>query len=389
MVDTMIIYELMHENVSVAAFTVRSNGIDNIAIKEGAESLLPFGIFNKEQLTYWIEHRGIPTTRYDIKRELKITPFQYMLENLGLSLTDHYWIHVVGDSYTWTDVNFFDNDFKYRYSLNIEDGNSIANKTNFVPNASLQGDLKKKWIIDSKGIRRLVKGNYDNTCRQSISEVLATEIHKRQNKFNYTPYSFVKIKNNGNLIIGCECPNFVTNATEFVPAIDIVRYLKVPNNMSLYEFYIAECKRQSIDVRPYLEYQIMTDFIITNTDRHLNNFGILRDSRTGKFLTYAPIFDSGNSMFYKGYIPVGKKLLDIDVTSFTKKEVKLMSYVTNKDLVNISLLPSDDEVYNLLKVDETVNEETNERIVRAYNMKIKFLEDFQNGAKIWSYNYRK
>ena len=40
MVDTMIIYELMHENVSVAAFTVRSNGIDNIAIKDGAESLL-------------------------------------------------------------------------------------------------------------------------------------------------------------------------------------------------------------------------------------------------------------------------------------------------------------------------------------------------------------
>ena len=159
--------------------------------------------------------------------------------------------------------------------------------------------------------------------------------------------------------------------------------------MSLYEFYIAECKRQNIDLRPYLDYQIMTDFIITNTDRHLNNFGIIRDSKTLKFLSYAPIFDSGNSMFYKGYIPVGKKLLDIDVTSFTKKEVKLMSYVTNKDLVNISLLPSDDEVYNLLKVDETVNEETNERIVRAYNMKIKFLEDFQSGAKIWSYNYRK
>ena len=205
----------------------------------------------------------------------------------------------------------------------------------------------------------------------------------------YTPYKFVRIKNDGTEVIGCACPNFTNINTEFVPAIDIVRYLKVPNNMSLYEFYIAECKRQGIYVRPYLEYQIMTDFIITNTDRHLNNFGIIRDSKTLKFLSYAPIFDSGNSMFYKGYIPVGKKLLDIDVTSFTKKEVKLMSYVTNKDLVNISLLPSDDEVYNLLKVDETVNEETNERIVRAYNMKIKFLEDFQNGAKIWSYTYRK
>lgn len=66
-----------------------------------------------------------------------------------------------------------------------------------------------------------------------------------------------------------------------------------------------------------------------------------------------------------------------------------MSYVTNKDLVNISLLSSDEEIYNLLKVDKTVNEETNERIVCVYNMKIKFLDDFQNGAKIWAYNYRK
>lgn len=82
-------------------------------------------------------------------------------------------------------------------------------------------------------------------------------------------------------------------------------------------------------------------------------------------------------------------MFDINVTLFTKKEVKLMSYVTNKDLVNISLLPSDEEVYNLLKVDKIVKEETNEQIVCAYNMKIKFLEDFQNGAKIWVYNYRK
>lgn len=381
MVET---YFLMYENQRVAVFSVENGIISKVQFSDSNLTYLPVGISTTEQLQRWITNRCIPFTRQGLNRELvTITPFEYMLQNMGLSLTDHYWICNIENVCTWESINLYVNDFKARYSLNISDD------INIVPSATLQGDLKKKWIIEQDGTRYLVKGNYNNTCRQSISEVLATEIHKRQNKFMYTPYKFVRIKNDGTEVIGCACPNFTNINTEFVPAIDIVRYLKVPNNMSLYEFYIEVCKRYDLDLRSYLEYQIMTDFIITNTDRHLNNFGILRDSRTGKFLTYAPIFDSGNSMFYKGYIPVGKKLLDIDVTSFTKKEVKLMSYVTNKDLVNISLLPSDDEVYNLLKVDETVNEETNERIVRAYNMKIKFLEDFQNGAKIWSYNYRK
>ena len=381
MVET---YFLMYENQKVAVFSVENGIISKVQFSDSNLTYLPVGISTTEQLQRWITNRCIPFTRQGLNRELvTITPFEYMLQNMGLSLTDHYWICNIENVCTWESINLYVNDFKARYSLNISDD------INIVPSATLQGDLKKKWIIEQDGTRYLVKGNYNNTCRQSISEVLATEIHKRQNKFMYTPYKFVRIKNDGTEVIGCACPNFTNINTEFVPAIDIVRYLKVPNNMSLYEFYIEVCKRYDLDLRSYLEYQIMTDFIITNTDRHLNNFGILRDSRTSKFLTYAPIFDSGNSMFYKGYIPVGKKLLDIDVTSFTKKEVKLMSYVTNRDLVNISLLPSDDEVYNLLKVDETVNEETNERIVRAYNMKIKFLEDFQNGAKIWSYNYRK
>ena len=383
--DTMVeTYFLMYENQKVAVFSVENGIISKVQFSDSNLTYLPVGISTTEQLQRWITNRCIPFTRQGLNRELvTITPFEYMLQNMGLSLTDHYWICNIENVCTWESINLYVNDFKSRYSLNISDD------INIVPSATLQGDLKKKWIIEQDGTRYLVKGNYNNTCRQSISEVLATEIHKRQNKFMYTPYKFVRIKNDGTEVIGCACPNFTNINTEFVPAIDIVRYLKVPNNMSLYEFYIEVCKRYGLDLRSYLEYQVMTDFIITNTDRHLNNFGIIRDSKTLKFLSYAPIFDSGNSMFYKGYIPVGKKLLDIDVTSFTKKEVKLMSYVTNKDLVNISLLPSDDEVYNLLKVDETVNEETNERIVRAYNMKIKFLEDFQNGAKIWSYTYRK
>lgn len=35
-----------------------------------------------------------------------------------------------------------------------------------------------------------------------------------------------------------------------------------------------------------------------NTDRHLTNFGVLRDSRSGDVLGAAPIFDNGRSLFF-------------------------------------------------------------------------------------------
>lgn len=64
--------------------------------------------------------------------------------------------------------------------------------------------------------------------------------------------------------------------------------------------------------------------------RHFNNFGVLRDVKTLKFVDLAPIFDSGNSMLWnRRNIPTGEKmqqaLLAIPVTSFKRTEVELLS----------------------------------------------------------------
>lgn len=42
---------------------------------------------------------------------------------------------------------------------------------------------------------------------------------------------------------------------------------------------------------------ILTDFVISNTDEHLLNFGVLRDADTMKLIGPAPIFD-----FRKQYV---------------------------------------------------------------------------------------
>lgn len=390
-------YFLMHENKKLALIEFdKFNNILNLAISsnENTRKYLPLVVFDNNSLASWIKNRGIPTTRQGISRDLKLAniadTFTLMLENNGLSLTDHYWLKERGSDYTWESINLYTNPFKAIYSLDLQkDISSIANKTNFIPSASLKGDLKKKWIIDSNNVRRLVKGNYGSTCRQSLCEVLATSIHELQGKFRYTPYSLIIIPSDGQQIIGCQCPNFTSINTEFIPAIDVVNIYKKPNDISYYEFFIQICLKNGLDIRNFLEYQIMTDFIISNSDRHLNNFGVLRDSNTLQWVGYAPIFDSGNSMFYKSsYIPVDKALLDLEVTSFLSKEVQLLRYVSNRALLDVSLLPSIDDLYNLLLKDINTSEVNNERLIKAYAKKIKYLQDFQNGANIWSYNYK-
>lgn len=80
----------------------------------------------------------------------------------------------------------------------------------------------------------------------------------------------------------------------------------------------------------------------------------------------------------------------IEITSFKKREVELLQYVSNPMLVNISKLPSIDEVYQLFMKDSSANDEaTLDKLTKAYQRKVEFLQQFQSGVKIFSYDYLK
>lgn len=358
------------------------------------------GVQDKRQLKEWLKQRTIPDTRDGILEELRAmqegSTLDLAMKNLCLSLTDHYWVKEITKEYSWADVNLYQNDFRAAFTLDLrEDMADIRGKTNFVPSTSLKGDLKKKWIIGKDGKRILVKGNHIGNSIQSISEVLASKLHPLQGWQNYVEYSFLSITADGETVLGCACENFTDIDTEFVPAIDVICGRKKRNDESYYEMYLSECVKHGIaeeQIRGFLEYQIMTDFVLSNTDRHFNNFGILRDSKSLKWLKPAPIFDSGNAMFYKSsFIPNRAGLLKIKVNSFLEEEEKLLKYITDagKELVDILKLPDKQQVYQLLKKDSRLSEEFCMNILYAYQSKILYLADFKNGMHIWNYEYWK
>ena len=150
--------------------------------------------------------------------------------------------------------------------------------------------------------------------------------------------------------------------------------------MSMYEHFIAVCAEYGLDensTRTFLEYQILTDFILTNIDRHLNNFGVLRDTNTLKFIGMAPIFDSGNSMFWQNpRLAEQDDLLQISINSFRKTEFQLLKYVQNPSLVDLNLLPDENELYAIYSQDPLIS--CLDSILTGYRRKMEFLKQLQN-----------
>lgn len=402
--EELRVYYLMHRNdiVTTLAFDEVSGSIIQIGKKVNEELLPPGANLSPADLKSWWARRAVPIDQGNIRILLQDnqipTTQNYLLLNLGMSLTDHYWVNPVEKLYKWEDVNLFTNDFRdelgnYCFRDSVSDKHKIIdlkNRTIFYPSGSLQGELQKKWVIQN-GKRYLIKGNHGTTSQQSINEVIATLIHQKQQKVPYAEYQLCDIHISEESGIGCLCEDFCTDEIEFIPAYDVVNSMKKKNDVSVYEHFISVCEKQGLDaceVRSFLEYQIVSDFLISNTDRHLYNFGVLRDSKTLKFIGMAPVFDSGNSMFFnRKQIPKGQELLGITVNSFLTKEVELLKYVKNPKVFDISKLPAMEEVWELLKLDKNCEGQI-EEILEAFQIKTDLLEQFQNGTMIYKYGFK-
>ena len=368
-------YVLMHKDDVVASLQLDdlSGAILKVTPSANPE-LLPLGSNQgADSLRKWWLRRAIPISQGNIAALLQqegIPSTQSLLvQNLGLSLSDHYWIRPQKSDLTWKDVSPFSNAFG--------DLSETASAQFYSPDAALQGDLIKKWLIVDDA-RCLLKGNRGANSQQSLNEVLASMLHEKQGFSNHVRYRPVKFTGSASEQYGCICEDFASETLEFIPAIDVVNSVKKDNAISTYEHFIHVCTEHGLseqEVRGFLEYQVLTDFVLTNTDRHLNNFGILRDSQTLKFVRMAPIFDSGNSMFWDApRLPERSDCTEITVNSFRKTEAELLKLVTDRSCVRMDLLPCRNEIAELYAKDDSIA--FVDSILTGYEKKKALLERF-------------
>ena len=292
-------YYFMHKDVIVGVLTVLPETNALVKWEVLNRDHAPLGHEETKSFSSWLDRRAIPNHQKNTSNLLGgKNGFAYMLENLSISLIDNYWLKPLESDLKWKDINLYQNDFQ-EIDFHFE---TISNMSPFKPSATTQGELQKRWAIRN-GERFLVKGNYGDMYRQSINEVFASMLHEMQGK-THVHYDLINLPTELGGGIGCICQNFTSENLEFIPAYDVSCYGKQPNSVSVLQYYQDVAVRFGIEkqtMQDFLDYQILSDFLLTNTDRHLLNLGILRDATTLKFISPAPIFDTGNSMFYNGH----------------------------------------------------------------------------------------
>ena len=294
-------------------------------------------------LNSWFKGRGIPAWRQNIEKLLErlnvVSPTELLNKAYGLSLSDQYWIKGERQNLKWKDINFFMNDFEYKdyldISLNYNSRESITRISLHSPNNTTDGMVKKGWIIDKDNNRVLVKGTYSISGLEPINEWLASRICKRLD-LDYCNYTLDILS--GQLV--SKCKNFLTKDEEIISASDIMN-LEKNNNVSDYERYVSILESHGIkDVKKKLSDMYIVDYLMLNTDRHMKNYGIIRNVKTLKWERITPIFDTGTSLQSDVTLPY----LDFD-----NEEYKFFHShnMTVNELVNYIKL----EKYNLTKLD--------------------------------------
>lgn len=390
-------YYLMHKDIPVCLMELSNDGtLGNYRKNQAALEHFPIGgKMNDIKFHEWWRDRAIPKTRNGAKSALQRLGYEStnsaLVDNLALSLSDCYWIQPRGEGLTWADVNLFTNDFVDTFgelTINRDKVVDLREKTRFNCAAS-QGELQKKWCIDATGRRYMIKGNYGESYQQSLNELFATELHTRQGFTNFTSYYETMVTVQGGIEgLGCLSYDFCSENKEIISAWELLQSIKLRQNESYYYPLKQVCLSLGIkeeDFNYFMDYQIMTDYLMSNTDRHMNNIAVVRDPDSLEILGMAPIYDTGNSMFYNiPYEQLDKVRLDeINTHSFIKKEIRLLSYVQDRTVVDIDKAEMDFSIYEKDVLERHI------RIARLqdlYEKKRMKLSSFQKGRDIWKNN---
>ncbi len=259
-----------------------------------------------KQTNDWFKGRGIPSWRKDLERlleKLNVSSTEELLnKSYALSLSDQYWLKEEKSTVQWKDINFFKNDFSYEAYLEAALDSSSATTTDKAilrsPNNTTDGMLQKGWIIED-GKRVLVKGTYTQSNEEPLNEWLASQICKRLG-FYYCEY---RIEWNEKTKFVSKCDDFIDENEEIISAYDIFQSEKKPNHINDYEFYISILEKHHVpNARKNVSDMFVVDYLMLNTDRHLKNFGVIRNVNTLEWVRTTPIFDTGQSMECDKYI---------------------------------------------------------------------------------------
>ncbi|WP_302359126.1 hypothetical protein [uncultured Mitsuokella sp.] len=344
---------------------------------------MPLAMFSEDinqlskNFTEWWRSRSIPATRVGLRKRMERLPYLNLQEiinqSFGLSLSDQYWIRPIHmNDLKWEDINYFTNDFspdygKYFLGELDEDFTDVMHLNRRSPDVTLDGDVQKRWIIQN-GERYLIKNGTLPYVQEPFNEKIASEVLSHMS----VPYvSYDVIERNGRYFSSCK--DFIDTDHEYVSAYYLASSLhatKKVNSEILLEEAIEKYEIPNSD--HFIDQMLCLDYMILNEDRHWTNFGFIRNVETLKFEGPAPIFDNGNSLWYRmNHI---SEYYDHALTFRKKhqKQIRLVKSFDGIDFDAISKMP--DCIYDILKQNKNIGTGRAEVIAGQFKQRARALQ---------------
>ncbi|MBR5163920.1 MAG: HipA domain-containing protein, partial [Schwartzia sp.] len=371
-------YFLLNKNVRVAELSIdESTGYIKDIIKlitpEHLPLLAKFSTDKRDGLQRWFQSRSIPKARKNLEKLLAHagakTANALSLKSLGLNLSDQYWFCPAESDLSWEDVNLFQNDFQRQGFASAEKGSS-----SYSPDSSSNGELPKFWSVEN-GKRYLYKEGNEPYFQQPYNEVFASELLDVL-KLPHISYSLADIDGTSYSV----CETFITADTEYVPALYIRDVCEKTNNENDYQHFFRCTEALAIPcTRIEIDNMLAFDYLIQNGDRHFGNFGFIRDVNTLKYLGVAPLFDHGNSLWYKSLTP-DMVFRNQEAKPFRDKQDEQIKLIKATSLPLEKL--SKDLIQNLTQKvfgqNPRIDEARRERIAERVSAAAEYLQSRQN-----------
>lgn len=291
-------YEILSGDTLVAVWENETLTVKN-------KALLPLYLKRVSHADQWLETRAIDSHRTNsrlLKKALRLAEkddISTVIHVNGATITDNYWIRPLGAEITYEDVKFTDDYFSnlaLRGTYNSFNRVAKSNRSK-TPELTNVGSFEKCWKLCDGKWWMYKKASHS----EMFSELFVYELGKALG-LNMAVY-----KRGDGFIKSLD---FTDSASvNFEPASAFMGYN---------EDYFDVVKTLKIicpEAIPDYVRLIFMDTICANPDRHTNNFGLLRDTGTGKLLGLAPNYDNNMALISRGY-PSKPKSGDVLITMF-------------------------------------------------------------------------
>lgn len=269
------------------------------------DSLLPLYLKRIQNADLWLETRAIDSHRANsrlLKKALRLAEkddISTVIHVNGATITDNYWIRPIGSELSYDDVQFTDDYFsnlalKGTYNSFNRAANSKRSKT---PELTNVGSFEKCWKLRDGKWWMYKRATHEEAFSELFVYELGLAIGMNMASYERGDHCVKSLDFTDSASVNFEpASSFMGENEDYTDVVEALQSLcpaAIPDYIQL----------------------IFMDTICANPDRHTNNFGLLRDTVTGKLLGLAPNYDNNMALISRGY-PAKPKATDMLISLF-------------------------------------------------------------------------